>query len=92
MSRSLLHDWECAIERLCPEHTEEMLKIAEDIYNTAFVHGRNQAEWDKPTGKPIIRTSGDMSNYYICSECHKPIDGWDLFCKHCGADMRIKSS
>ena len=42
----------------------------------------------RPHGKAIIRTNGDMSNYYIYSECHKPIDGWDMFCKNCGADMR----
>ncbi len=44
----------------------------------------------RPPGKPIIRLGDDMSSYYICSECHKPIDSWDLFCKHCGARMKNK--
>lgn len=42
MSMSELHDWECAIERLGGENAGELLKIAQDIYNTAFVHGRNE--------------------------------------------------
>lgn len=41
MSMSELHDWECAIERLGGENAGELLKIAQDIYNTAFVRGRN---------------------------------------------------
>ena len=44
MSRSELHNWECAIERLCGDKTMmkyKMLAIAQDIYNTAYVHGKN---------------------------------------------------
>lgn len=37
MSKSELHDWENAIERL----NNEMLNIARDIYKTAFVRGKN---------------------------------------------------
>ena len=51
---------------------------------------RNSCKSERPTGKPLIRTNGDMSNYYICSECHYSIDGWDKFCKNCGADLRGK--
>lgn len=41
MSRSELHNWECAIESLCGDNADQMLAIAQDIYNTAFVHGKN---------------------------------------------------
>ena len=41
MSRSELHNWECAIESLCGDNADKMLAIAQDIYNTAFVHGKN---------------------------------------------------
>lgn len=41
MSRSELHDWECAIEKLCGDNADKMLAIAQDIYNTAFVRGKN---------------------------------------------------
>ena len=50
------------------------------------LHGKS----DRPHGKPIIRTNGDMSNYYICSECHYSIDGWDKFCRNCGASMDMR--
>lgn len=44
MSRSMLHDWECAIERICGDKANEMLEIARDIYNTAYVRGGNAKE------------------------------------------------
>ena len=44
MSRSLLHDWECAIDKCCREdNPTEMISIAEDIYNTAYARGKNQS-------------------------------------------------
>lgn len=51
MSRTLLHDWEGSIERN-KNNTEELLKIAEDIYNTAYTRGkasteRPQGEWKR---------------------------------------------
>ena len=49
-----------------------------------------RVEEEGSTGKAIIRSNGDMSNYYICSECHKAIDGWDEFCRHCGARMEAE--
>lgn len=45
MSRSLLHDWEHDIERCCRENLPcEMTEIAEDIYNTAYVRGKNSVD------------------------------------------------
>lgn len=41
MSRSELHNWECAIEQLSGNNADKMLTIAQDIYNTAFVRGKN---------------------------------------------------
>lgn len=41
MSQSLLHNWECSIERICGENAEEMLDIARDIYNTGYIYGKN---------------------------------------------------
>ena len=41
MSKSELHNWECAIENICGKNTDKMLAIAQDIYNTAFVRGKN---------------------------------------------------
>ena len=45
MSRSLLHDWECAIERISGNSANEMLDIAQDIYNTGYVRGKNAMSW-----------------------------------------------
>ena len=44
MSRSLLHDWECAIDKCCREDNPTgMIDIAEDIYNTAYARGKNHS-------------------------------------------------
>lgn len=48
MSRSLLHDWEGSIERN-KNNTEELLNIAEDIYNTAYTRGK--ASTKRPQGE-----------------------------------------
>lgn len=37
-------------------------------------------------GNPL--KNPNVTNYYICSNCHMPVDEWDKFCKHCGADIR----
>lgn len=41
MSKSELHNWECAIEKLSGGNADKMLAIAQDIYNTAYVRGKN---------------------------------------------------
>ena len=41
MSRSELHDWEYTIKSLCGDNADKMLAIAQDIYNTAFVRGKD---------------------------------------------------
>ena len=41
MSRSELHNWECAIEKLSGDNADKMLAIAQDIYDTGFVRGKN---------------------------------------------------
>ena len=41
MSRSELHNWECAIEKLGGENANALLVIAQDIYNTGYVRGKN---------------------------------------------------
>ena len=41
MSRSILHNWESAIEQLCGENANQILDIAQDIYNTGYVRGKN---------------------------------------------------
>ena len=53
MSRSLLHDWEHAIDRCCrDDNPKEMISIAEDIYNTAYVRGQNHSiELEEVLGK-----------------------------------------
>ena len=47
MSRSELHNWECAIESLCGDNTDKVLAIAQDIYNTAYVRGKNYVSLEK---------------------------------------------
>lgn len=47
MSKSELHDWECEIEELSGNNVDKMLEIAQDIYNTAFVRGKNHMTWEQ---------------------------------------------
>lgn len=80
MSRSLLHDWEGLIEKN-KNNTEELFKIAEDIYNTAYIRGK--ASIERPQGE-WVRLS---SRLYKCKNCGFIADFKYPFC-HCGADMR----
>ena len=79
-------------EHFIPMLIDNAPTVAED-YDTGYQDGIEDGLNDiRPKGKPIIRTNGyDMSNYYICSECHYSIDGWDKFCRNCGADMRSEN-
>lgn len=92
MSKSLLHDWESSIEKN-KNNTEELLKIAEDIYNTAYASAKANA---RPQGEWI-----DYNAYYkTCSICKRTV-GIDFliqsyenppkrinFCPNCGAEMK----
>ena len=53
MSRSELHDWECAIESLCGDNADKMLVIAQDIYDTAFVRGKNYISLEQTRWIPV---------------------------------------
>ena len=45
---------------------------------------------DRSTGHIVTRYSGKFNPtiWAECSECEKPIDAWDKFCRHCGAKMK----
>lgn len=85
---SLLHNWECSIERNT-NNTEELLKIAEDIYNTAYARGK--ASEERPKGKWV-----ELPNYrHKCSICNISADALanlteqlSNYCPNCGAKMR----
>ena len=93
MSRSELHNWECAIEALCGDNTDKVLAIAQDIYNTAFVRGKNSMSSvtpQRPKGKWISCHPGA----YRCSVCGYGDWGLDpkidKFCFNCGAKMEVE--
>ena len=95
MSRSELHNWECANESLCGDNADKMLAIAQDIYNTAFVRGKDcmSSVTQRPIGKWILvhPLQEDDDGAYICSNCEH--GDWDCdtnykYCPFCGADMR----
>ena len=87
MSRSELHDWESNIERICGDRAKEVLEIAQDIYNTAYVRGKNRTE-DRKTAKwahdfdQVINTG-----YYGCSLCGAEAEFKTPYCPICGAKM-----
>lgn len=97
MSRSELHNWECTIESLSGENADKLLAIARDIYNTAFVRGKDSMSLvtpQRPKGKWILYhpLQADDPGAYMCSICG--CGDWgldpkiDKFCFNCGADMR----
>ena len=50
---------------------------------------RHMPSADRPKGHIVTNGSGKYPTVWAeCSECGKPIDAWDKFCRHCGADMR----
>lgn len=52
MSRSLLHGWECAIDKCCREdNSTGMISIAKDIYNTAYARGKNSIDAEEVLDK-----------------------------------------
>lgn len=53
MSKNELHDWEYTIEKLSSNNADKMLDIAQDIYNTAFVRGKNYMSLEQPRWIPI---------------------------------------
>ena len=40
----------------------------------------------EPTDPEI--EGGGSSWWYVCSECHGPIDTRDKYCRHCGKEIR----
>ena len=58
-----------------------------DAFMRGYLAGRSSA--DRPTGHIVTKCSGKFNPtvWAECSECGKPIDAWDKFCRHCGAKM-----
>lgn len=72
MSKSELHDWEYDIEESSGNNAEKMLEIAQDIYNTAFVRGRNSMTWEQTRWIPVSERlpnpgeyNEDVDRYYL---------------------------
>lgn len=87
MSKSELHNWECDIERLSGDNAKEMLKIAQDIYNTAYIRGKAKEQTDTAEW---IKSDSDENCY--CSKCHgywlECFAKVMLYCPNCGAKMK----
>lgn len=60
MSRSELHNWECAIERLSGDNADKMIVIAQDIYNTAFVRGKNYMSLEQTRNDVLDKISAEI--------------------------------
>lgn len=79
MSRTELHNWECAIESLCGDNADKVLTIAQDIYNTAYVQGKNYMSLElegsstnfKDELKTLVAKRLDEINHFI-SGCNSP--------------------
>jgi len=64
----------------------------EDAEKLATIVRNGKPCANQPKAKWIIQSTGDMTNYFICSRCHKAGDGWDSFCRRCGAQMDVKEA
>ena len=70
------------IEGWFDEEDVEAFRMAIDALSTYKLTGH------------IITKSGGISDMFqptiwaICSECRKPIDPFDKFCRHCGAKIK----
>ena len=67
--------------------TKGICEEVRDNFDIGYAQGYKDGKEERPTGKPCIVISEDMGNYCICPCCRKPIDRWDRYCKHCGAEM-----
>ncbi len=34
-----------------------------------------------------FKTVGNTTQHYECANCNEPVDGWDKYCRHCGARL-----
>jgi len=80
MSITLLHDWESSIEKN-KNNTEELLKIAEDIYNTAYARGkasteRPQGEFNLEDFKRFVESKIDMQDLYLPTHFFMLLDAY----------------
>ena len=88
MSKSELHDWEYAIEKLSGDNADKMIAIAQDIYNTAFArrknymskeenitHARSYFTSQEEVNKVAAELSTDIWNQtqYKCPKCGNSI-------------------
>jgi len=62
---SELHNWECDIEELSGDNADKMLDIAQDIYNTAFVRGRNSMTWEQTRWIPVSERLPKETGWYL---------------------------
>jgi len=67
MSRTELHNWECAIESLCGDNADKILAIAQDIYNTAYIQGKNYMSLEQPRWIPVSERLPKENGVYIIS-------------------------
>ena len=72
------------LEKRYPQSRDEDIT---DAFMRGYLAGRSSA--DRPTGHIVTKCSGKFNPtvWAECSECGKPIDAWDKFCRHCGAKM-----
>lgn len=79
---------------------EEAIELLEDLdgaiednhgrdYDKAFRMAIDALSVHKPTSRIITKSSGmfQPTMWAICSECRRPIDPWDKFCRHCGVKI-----
>jgi hypothetical protein len=75
MSKNELHDWEYEIEKLSGNNADKMIDIAQDIYNTAFVRGKNHMTWEQTRWIPVSER--------LPEESLNSVIGWDMYRERC---------
>lgn len=60
------------------------------VYDPSILeeYRKEQEAKDKRIPKEMELEGGGSSWWYVCPECHGPIDQKDKFCRHCGQAVK----
>lgn len=90
MSNALLHMWEPDIARYS-NNVDEMMRVCEDIYNTAYARGQAHPEVSDSVISHWVHYSG-LQRPYCCANCGAFSESMTDICLSCGAEMVYGSS
>lgn len=80
-----------ALEKKLQEQRELYVEMGMKGAEHLLAHDFLRYVWEAPTVNPARHgrweVAGNTTHYYTCSVCGKPGDGFDNYCRNCGALM-----